>query len=116
MDKKLLYKVGIFFFIIILAAIFIIFAPIGRSSSVDTTEYEKNIRLLNDTIKKLELDIKKYKEEIAKIDLERNTIKKELEQILIDNEKTDTELSNGDWDYNIRFLSDYLSEKDSLGE
>lgn len=112
-------KVGIFLAIVVIVAIIIaIFAP-NRSSSVlpiPTKEYEENIRVLNDTIRVLKEDIAKYKLEIERIDLERENIKKELELIIRDNEKVDTELANGDWDTNIKFLSDFLSEEDTLGK
>ena len=112
-------KVNIFLIIIsVLAILFAIFA-LSRSESgapISVEEYEENIRVLNDTIKSLRDDIAKYKEEIERIDLERESIKKELKLIIKDNEKVDTELANGDWGTNIKFLTDFLSEKDSVGK
>lgn len=118
MERKV--KVNIFLIIIsVLAILFAIFA-LSRSKPSDipisVEEYEENIRVLNDTIKSLREDIAKYKEEIKRIDLERESIKKELKIIIKDNEKVDTELANGDWDTNIKFLTDFLSEKDSVGK
>jgi chromosome segregation ATPase len=110
-------NVGIFLAIVVTGAIIIaIFAlsRSGESSPIPMEEYEENIRILNDTIKELKDDIAKYKLEIERIDLEREKIKKELELIIKDNEKIDTELSNGDWDTNIEFLSRFLSEEDTL--
>lgn len=112
-------KVGIFLAILGIGAIIIAIFALSRSNSVSpipTQEYEENIRVLNDTIRVLKEDIAKYKQEIERIDLEREKIKKELELIVKDNEKVDTELANGDWDTNIRFLSDFLSKEDTLGK
>ena len=113
-------KVNIFLLIVaVLAILFAIFALTNRSEPtvpVDTAEYERNLRMLNDTIKVLREDIVKYKAEIERIDLERKNIKRELEIIIRDNEKVDSELANGDWDTNIKFLTDFLSKKDSLGD
>lgn len=117
MERRL--KVSIFLVILVIVAIIIaIFALRGSNSvyPIPTEEYEENIRVLNDTIKGLKDDIAKYKLEIERLDLEREKIKKELELIVKDNEKIDSELANGDWSVNIEFLSDFLSEKDSLGE
>lgn len=117
MERKT--KVGIFLVVLAVLAIIIAIFALSRSNSVSpipTKEYEENIRVLNDTIKVLKADIAKYKLEIERIDLERENIKKELELIIRDNEKVDTELANGDWDTNIKFLSDFLSEEDTLGK
>ena len=116
---KLRIKVGIFLAIVVTVEIIIAIFALSRSSSVSsipTREYEENIRVLNDTIRVLKEDIAKYKLEIERIDLEREKIKKELELIIRDNEKVDTELANGDWDTTIKFLSDFLSEEDTLGK
>lgn len=117
MERKI--KVGIFLVILAVLAIIIAIFALSRSNSVSpipTQEYEENIRVLNDTIRSLKEDITKYKLEIERIDLEREKIKKELELIIRDNEKVDSELANGDWDTNIKFLSDFLSEEDTLGK
>lgn len=118
MERKA--KVGIFLVILAVLAIIIAIFALSRSDDsvypIPTQEYEENIRMLNDTIKTLKGDIAKYKQEIENIDLEREKIKKEMELIIRDNEKVDTELANGDWDTNIGFLSDFLSEEDTLGK
>lgn len=116
---KIKGKVNIFLIILTIVAIIIAIFALSRSNItplVPTKEYEDNIRILSDTIKSLKVDIARYKLEIERIDLERETIKKELERIIRDNEKVDTELANGDWDTNIRFLTDFLSEKDTVGK
>lgn len=109
----------IFLVVLAVGAIIIaIFALRGSDSdfSIPAEEYEENIRALNDSIKVLKEDIVKYQTEIERIDLERESIKRKLELIIKDNEKVDTELANGDWDDNIKFLSEFLSEKDTLRE
>lgn len=118
MERKT--KVGIFLVILAIGAVIIAIFALSRSDSdsaeIPVQEYEENIRVLNDTIKVLKEDIAKYKMEIERIDLEREKIRKELELIIRDNEKVDTELANGDWDTNIKFLSDFLSEEDTVGD
>lgn len=107
--------------LIVVAVIAILFAIFALNRSGDTKyiqdnkKYEENIRNLNDTIKSLKGDIAKYQYEINRLDLERVKIRKELELIIRDNEKIDTELANGSWDDNIKFLTDYLSKADSMG-
>ena len=111
-------KVNILLIVVaVIAILFAIFAlsRSGETKYIHNKEYEDNIRNLNDTIKSLKGDIAKYQQEINRLDLERVKIKKELEIIIKDNEKTDIELANGSWDANIKFLTDYLSQKDSLG-
>lgn len=112
-------KVNILLIVVAVIAILIAIFALGRSDktyySKDNKEYEENIRNLNDTIKGLKGDIAKYQQEINRLDLERVKIKKELEIIIRDNEKVDSELANGSWDTNIKFLTDYLSKEDSLG-
>lgn len=94
----------------------------GMSSDYEASQryqqerYLHNIRVLNDTIISLNRRIASYREEIERIDLEREKLRKELRQIFSHNEKIDTELSNGDWDYNVRFLTDYLSKEGDCGE
>lgn len=115
---KLREGVGIFSVIVVGVAIIIAIFAMSRTndSPVIPEEYEENIRALNDTIKVLKEDIAKYKLEIERIDLERRKIREELELIIKDNEKVDTELANGDLDTNIKFLSDFLSKDDTLGD
>lgn len=117
MERKC--QVNLFLGIIAVIAIIIAIFALSKRRSVNSptqTEYVENIRLLNDTIKALREDILRYKSEIERIDLEREVIREQLNRIIKDNEKTDTELANGDWDVNIRFLSDFLSQEDTLGE
>ena len=101
----------------IIIAIFALNRTVPSESPLYTPEdYKRNIKVLNDAIQELRRDIARYETEIDRIELERSKIKKELELIIKDNEKVDTELANGDWDTNIKFLSDFLSEEDTLGK
>lgn len=113
-------KVNVVFIIIAVIAIAVAIFSLSKSSSnppiIDSEIYEDNIRTLNCIIKELKEDILLYQKEIERIDLEREKIRQQLNQIIKENEDTDIELSNGDWDYNIKFLSDFLSKKDSLGK
>lgn len=102
---------------VIIVAIFALSrSPLSEAPTYDEGDYDINIEALGDTIRELRKNIAKYETEIQRIDLEKETIKRELELILRHNEEIDTELANGDWDYNIRFLTEYLSEKDTLRE
>lgn len=113
-------RVNIILVIIAVIAIIIAIFAVNRVGSSTCATYEKeykeNLKVLNDTIHELRSNIARYEQEIERIDLERENIKKELQQIIRNNEKVDSELANGDWDYNIKFLTDYLSKKDSVGE
>ena len=79
-------------------------------------KYSRNIKEIEDTIKSLKEDIVKYEIEISRLDKERESLRNNVRTILKDNEKVDSSIVNGDWDDNIRFLSDFLSEKDSVWE
>ena len=112
-------KVNIFLGILYIILVALIAILIHRCNSVSDSSYntyEEDIRILNDTIKELRKDITKYETEIERLDFEREKIRKELELIIEDNEKMDAKLINGDLDTNIKFLSDFLSKEDNLGE
>ena len=79
-------------------------------------EYQRSLMSLTNSIVELKSDIAMYEEEIASLDLERDSIRKEIQIIFKDNEKIDSYLANGDWDYNLRFLADFLSSEDSVPE
>lgn len=109
-------KVNIFLVAIAVGAIIIAIFALSRTdepSQLHIMEYEEGIRELSDSIRLLKDDIAKYKVEIERIDLEREQLRKKLKQIIEDNEKVDIELANGDWDNNIKFLTDFLSEENS---
>ena len=115
MDTK--RKVNLFLIILGFVAIFVIAYALDKYKQhtdepiYPKKDYTEQIQMLTDTIQGLKKDIEIYKTEIERIDLERSNIKKELTKIIRDNEKIDTELVDGDLDYNIEFLTKYLSEK-----
>lgn len=76
--------------------------------------YDRGIKDIEDTIKSLKEVISSYEVEISRLDKERESLRSNVRIILRDNEKIDSSIVNGDWDDNIRFLSDFLSEKDSV--
>lgn len=116
-SKKVSIIFAVLAVIVVIIAIFAVKEEMSLKNEVYTEEdYETNLQILKDTIQKLQKDIAYYEQEIQKIDLEREVLREELKRIIEDNEKVDTELANGDWDVNIRFLSEYLSKKDSVGE
>lgn len=79
-------------------------------------EYQKSLMSLNDSIATLRSDLAQYEVEIKKLDLERDSIRSEIKIIFKDNEKINSYIANGGWDYNLRFLTDFLSNEDSVGE
>lgn len=110
-------RVNIFLVILAVGAIIIAIFALSEPHDVPQVpirDYERNIRELNDTIKTLKEDITKFKLEIERIDIEREELRRKLKQIIEDNERIDTELATGDWDDNIKFLTDFLSEEDNF--
>ena len=111
------FKVNIILVITTIVAIIIAIFAVSRLKTEEdfyAIEHEKNLKVLNDTIKELKEDIARYKLEIDRIDLEKEKIRKEVKLIIKNNEKTDAELANGNWDDNIRHITDFLSEEDSV--
>lgn len=114
-------KVNFILAIITAVAIFIAIFALEKLISQKVSheavaEYTESIRLLNDTISELKKDIARYEEEINNINLERESIREKIQVIIEENEKVDRVLANGDWNDNIKFLTEFLSKKDSLGE
>lgn len=111
-------KVNIFLLIIAVGAIIIAIFALNRysDSPIPMKDHVEDIRVLRDSIKVLKEDIAKYTLEIERINIERERIRQELDLIIKDNEEIDAELANGDWDDNILFLTEFLSEKDTMGE
>lgn len=99
------------------ALIFIIFVPKSSvtpsSPQITYEEYLEKIKVLNDTIQELKGDVARFEAEMMLLQGQREVLKQQIEIILKEYEKEDSAIANGDWEYNIRFLSDYLSEVDS---
>jgi peptidoglycan hydrolase CwlO-like protein len=87
--------------------------PIPSNPRIE--EYEVKIKTLNDSIRKFEKDITGYKTKIDSFEQDRKIIKNKIKLIKKEYEKTNRDLINGNLDYHIRFLADYLSKKDSVG-
>ena len=98
------------------AFIFIIFVPkssvTSSSPQITYEEYLEKIKVLNDTIQELKGDVAKFEAEMVLLKGQREVLEQQIEIILKEYEKKDSAIANGDWEYNIRFLSDYLSEID----
>ena len=110
-------KVNILLVIIgIMAILFAIFAynRTPQRISVPPKEYMEHIKELEDSIRMLRVDIHQYQKRLDTLKKERTKVEYQIKEIIKDNEKTDRILANGDWDTNIRFLTDFLSKKDSV--
>lgn len=112
MKKVTIYVV----FVALVAAICLLVGMYLRPThSAPTSKvYDRGIKDIEDTIKSLKEVISSYEVEISRLDKERESLRSNVRIILRDNEKIDSSIVNGDWDDNIRFLSDFLSEKDSV--
>lgn len=112
MKKVTIYVV----FVALVAAICLLVGMYLRPTNNAPTSkvYDRGIKDIEDTIKSLKEVISSYEVEISRLDKERESLRSNVRIILRDNEKIDSSIVNGDWDDNIRFLSDFLSEKDSV--
>lgn len=112
MRKVTIYVV----FVALVAAICLLVGMYLRPTSDVPTPiiYDVGIREIEDTIKSLKEVINSYEVEISRLDKERESLRNNVRIILRDNEKIDSSIVNGDWDDNTRFLSDFLSEEDSM--
>lgn len=112
-------KVSILFGVVgIIAIIFAIFAYNGggTDTGVSVDIHEARVRELTDSIRTLRAEIASFRERVDSLNAERDKIRIQIKKILVENEKVDRVLANGDWDANIRFLSDFLSKENNLGE
>mgnify|MGYP000873377719 CR=1 FL=1 len=104
--------------LLIVGVILIIFAIfVGKDTTkVDITPYKMDILHLEDSIKELRSNIYHYQSKLDSLQEEREKIHVQIKEILKENEEIDRILVNGDWDANIRFLTEFLSKEDTLGE
>ena len=75
---------------------------------------EEELQNLRDTINTLQANIDYYTEEIERLSKEKEKFKQELKQIIEANDTKIDSIMDGDVNYNIEFLSKYLSESDSV--
>ena len=109
-------KVNLIFGAIAVGAIIIAIFAVSRVDKHQpdpNAAYIENIRVLNDTIQALKSDIELYKQKVSEIDFERKAIIADLEKVKKEYEKSNQSIRDGGIDDDIRFLTDYLSKKDS---
>ena len=116
MSSKIKDVFLIFLTITLIIGIIVIFVRRNEPPCVGFSEdeYIESIRNLSDSIDVLQEKVSSYEDTVKKLSEEKEKIRKEMLLMLKQYEKTDSILANGTWDDNIRFLSDYLSKKDSL--
>ena len=111
-------KVSILFGIIgVLAILFAIFAydRTPRTVTVHSKEHLQRVKDLEDSVKMLRNEIQQYQGRLDTLRQERIKIRYQIKEILKENEATDRTLANGDWDTNIRFLTDFFIRKRFCG-
>lgn len=108
-------KVNIFLAVVTVLAILFAIFELSKSGyhGISYEEHEKNMQMLSDTIEALRKNITRYEEQVDKIGLERDNLRKEIKRILSDGESVNRGLSAGDWDTNVKFLAEFLSESGS---
>lgn len=109
-------KVNLIFGAIAVVAIIIAIFAVSRANKRQpdpNAEYIENIRVLNDTIRALKSDIELYRQRVSEIDFERKAVIADLEKMKKEYEKSNQSIRDGGIDDDIRFLTDYLSKKDS---
>lgn len=99
----------------VISIIFAIFVTRGEHK-VPIEPYKEDIIHLEDSIKELRDSIRQYQSSLDNLQKEREKIHIQVKEILKENEEIDRVLTNGDWDANIRFLTEFLSKKDTLGK
>lgn len=102
----ILVIIGLFVILII------IFAQ-GRISELSQKEQKVQIDRLNSEIASLRDSIRCYTKEIDDLENKREEIKEVIKYIEVEKEKKNIDIINGDIDYNVKLLADYLSKKDS---
>lgn len=116
-SKKVNILLGI---TIVMGVLFVIFASNNfrrePKSENNLREYRKRSKELEDSIKELQANIHEYKVAIKELKQKRTEIHYRIKRILNESKEIDTTLANGDWDTNIRFLTEFLSKEDSLKE
>ena len=104
--------------LVILGVISIIFGIFvtKEATRVDIKSYREDIVHLEDSIRELRSSISRYQSKLDSLQKEKVKIHVQIKEILKENEEVDRVLAAGDWDTNIRFLTEFLSKEDSLKE
>lgn len=107
-------------YVVLAFVLFIIFAKKSeyaereRQYQERIEEYKAQVLMLDWKVMHLEGDIAQYKDSISALEETKRSLEKRLQHIKQDNEKTVAHIISSDTDWNIRFLSDYLSEENSI--
>lgn len=105
----------IFIIIGVFVILIIIFAQ-SRISRLSEKNRWKEIESLNAKIDSLRDSIKWYNVEIERLEKEKHKKDEVIKYIDVERDKKDISIINGDVDYNIGFITDYLSKKDGYFE
>ena len=107
-------------YVVLAFILFIIFAKKSeyevreRQYKESVERYEEIIAHLDSTITFFEGSIETYKDSILLLEETKRALEKRLYNIRKESEKTFAHIISSDTDWNIRFLSEYLSEEDSF--
>lgn len=107
-------------YVVLAFVLFIIFAKKSEYKQREAQyqeqirEYTAKVQALDSRIEYLEGNISQYKDSISALEETKRSLEKRLQHIKQENEKTVAHIISSDTDWNIRFLSDYLSEENSL--
>jgi len=107
-------------YVVLAFVLFIIFAKKSeyaereRQYQERIEEYKAQVLMLDWKVMHLEGDIAQYKDSISALEETKRSLEQRLQHIKQDNEKTVAHIISSDTDWNIKFLSDYLSEENSL--
>ena len=120
-DKDILGKIFIVLPYLVLA--FVLFVIFARGTDYREREkyyrgrievYKQQVETLDRKVTSLETSISHYKDSVATLEKARILLEWQLQHIRQENEQTVAHIVSSDTDWNIRFLSEYLSEEDSV--
>ena len=90
------------------------YAERERQYQESINEYKQKVLELDGRVMHLEGDIAECRDSISLLEETKKSLEKRLQHIKQENEKTVAHIISSDTDWNIRFLSDYLSEESSI--
>lgn len=117
MNELKKYKIEIILVAITIVSIFIAIFALNRGPKVVISEklHTEDIRNIEDSIRVIGRKIDSLNWIINTTTVRSVKIEKQLEKLQKYEKETNSNIANGSWDYNIKFLTKYLSEKDSIG-